>query len=328
MPKAIQMYEYGEPNVLVYQEIALPVLSATEVRLKTIASAVNRADINIRSGKWKILHPRPFPYTPGMEVVGEIIEKGDQVVDLQIGDYVITMMQQLGGVHGIRAGGYQEYVTVESQTVVQVEKSVEDIYSVAAMGLAGVTALNGIKRLKLKSGEKIVIQGATGGIGSFAIAIAKSLNTYVIATTSSDDRDDDLYERGVDQILHLHKHSQREGIGVGKVDAVLEILGSSTFHDSVSILKKGGRLCLLGTLTGEELHCSAWDLLQEIEITGYSSENLTCEDLGKDMNTLQTWLQHQTIQVPNYHQFALQDASIAHEQVSNHQLTGRVLLVP
>ena len=328
MPKAIQMYQYGEPSVLVYQEIDLPALSATEVRIKTIASAVNRADINIRSGKWKILHPSPFPYTPGMEVVGEVIEKGDQVFDLQIGDYVITMMQQLGGVHGIRAGGYQEYVTVESQTVVQVEKSVEDIYSVAAMGLAGVTALNGIKRLKLKSGEKIVIQGATGGIGSFAIAIAKSLNTYVIATTSSNDKDDDLYERGVDQIVHLHKNSQREAIGVGKVDAVLELLGSSTFYDSVSILKKGGRLCLLGTLTGAELHCSAWDLLHEIEITGYSAENLTCEDLGEDMNTLQTWLQYQTIQVPNYHQFALQDASIAHEQISNRQLTGRVLLVP
>lgn len=117
MPLAIQMDTYGGPKVLHPAEIALAPLQSGEVRFRVLAAAVNRADIEIRSGKWPILAPSPFPYTPGLEALGDVVEVGEAVESVKPGERVITMMQRLGGIHGIRHGSYQEYVTVMADSV-------------------------------------------------------------------------------------------------------------------------------------------------------------------------------------------------------------------
>jgi NADPH2:quinone reductase len=122
MARAIQMNAYGSPDVLRLSEVRLPPVAANEVRFRVLAAAVNRADIEIRSGNWPIIASEPFPYTPGLEALGDVVEVGSAVTQVGAGDRVITMMQRLAGIHGLRPGGYQEFVTVPADTIALVPK--------------------------------------------------------------------------------------------------------------------------------------------------------------------------------------------------------------
>lgn len=327
MPNAIQMVRYGDPDVLEWRDTDLPALQPTEVRVKTIAAAVNRADLEIRQGNWQITATHPFPYTPGLEVVGTVQEVGHQVSCVKIGDRVITMMQQLGGIHGTRPGGYQEFVTVEENSVALIPPELNPL-EVAALGLAAVTAYNGIQRLNLKPGHRVVIHGATGGVGSAAVAIAKALGAQVLATTSSLTKADYLVSLGADQVILLGDRPLLDSIPARSVDAVFESIGQATFADSVAVLKRGGHLCLVGAASGEHLCFTAWDLLQDLHLTGYSSENLTGAALKSDMQQLYQWLVSGQIVAPDYQTFPLSEAASVHLQMENRTLTGRSLLVP
>lgn len=113
---AIMMRQYGPPEVLVWTEVPPAALQPDEIRIKTIAAAVNHTDLEIRTGNWPVRKPDPFPYVPGVEVVGEVEEIGSSVRAFSRGDRVITMMQGLGGVRAQRPGGYAEQVTVAERS--------------------------------------------------------------------------------------------------------------------------------------------------------------------------------------------------------------------
>jgi NADPH:quinone reductase len=98
---AIVMRRYGGPDVLGFEAVPLAALKPDEIRLRSLASAINHSDLEIRVGNWPIRRPEPFPYTPGLETVGEVVEIGTAVADFRVGDRAITMMQGMGGV---RAG--------------------------------------------------------------------------------------------------------------------------------------------------------------------------------------------------------------------------------
>lgn len=326
MPKAIQMEQYGPPQVLQQVDVTLPPLLDNELRFQMIAAPVNRADLEIRCGHWPIQADEPFPYTPGLEAIGTVIEVGGEVETVQVGDLVITMMQQLGGIHGVRPGGYQEIVTVAADTVAILPPLKP--HHVAALGLAAVTAYNGLKWLDIQLGDTVVIHGASGGAGSVAVSLAKLWGATVVGTTSSEAKDDYLHDIGVDEIVHLERESLVERLGPRSVEGVLELIGERTFADSVAVLKPGGSLCLIGAASGESLTLSAWDLMQSLHVTGYSSEYLTGDGLREDMAQLCHWLTVGEIVPPPYQEFPLTEAAHAHRLMEAGELTGRVLLVP
>ncbi len=327
MPLAIQMDTYGGPGVLQPAEIALAPLQPGEVRFKVIAAAVNRADIEIRSGKWPIMAPSPFPYTPGLEALGDVVAVGEMVESVKSGERVITMMQRLGGIHGIRPGGYQEYVTVLADSVAIVPSHLDPL-AMEALGLAAVTACEGLKRLHLSPGQRLVVHGATGGVGSAATLLALAEGVEVIATTSSAGKDEHLRSLGVTEIVHLREQSLTRQIGARSVDAVFETLGERTFLDSVAVLKRGGRLVLVGAASGETLSLVAWDLLQDLVLTGYSSENLTGDDLRQDISSLSRLLEQGKISAPPNQRYPLHEVARVHELMEQGKLTGRALLIP
>src|SRR5688500_11028010 len=108
---AVVMRRTGPPEVLQWEEVALRPLAPGEVRLRTLAAAVNHSDLEIRAGNWPIRREPCFPYVPGLEVVGEVVEVGADVVGFATGDRAWTMMQGLGGVRAERDGGHAEHVT-------------------------------------------------------------------------------------------------------------------------------------------------------------------------------------------------------------------------
>src|SRR5262245_56195101 len=117
MALAVVMRRYGGPEVLCVEEVEPPPLGPDEIRIRTIAAAINHSDLEVRSGAWPIRRPEPFPYVPGIEVVGEIAAVGGAVETVRPGQSVISMMQGLGGVRSERLGGYQEVVTVAADAV-------------------------------------------------------------------------------------------------------------------------------------------------------------------------------------------------------------------
>ena len=324
--RAIQIDRYGGPEELVWREVAPRALGADEVRIRTAYAAVNRADVEIRNGAWPIVCSDPFPYTPGLEVVGEVEEVGASVSDVAPGARVITMMQRLGGIWGERPGAYAELVDVAADAVATIPADV-GLEPIAALGLAAVTAAEGIRRCEPQAGERVVVHGASGGVGSAAVMMAADRGCEVIAVLPRAGKEDFVRSLGASQVVCLDRTSLLEALGARSADAVLETSGERTFPDSVAVLRRGGRLCLVGALTGPHLELSAWDLLQELELTGWSSENLDGDGLRSNVAEIAELVRAGRLGVPAIERYELADAAAAHRAMERGELTGRALLV-
>ncbi len=324
---AVEIDRYGGPEVLVWREVPRPPVREDEVRIRTAFAAVNRADVEIRRGEWPIMQDAPFPYTPGLEVVGEVDSVGAAVDGIAVGDRVITMMQHLGGIWGERPGGYGEFVVVAADAVAPIPSDV-DLEQVAALGLVAVTASAGLARLALAPGARVVVHGASGGVGSAAVTIAAAAGAEVVAVLPRAGKDDYVRSLGAAKVVRLDEHGLLDALGARSVDAVLETTGERTFSDSVAVLRRGGRLCLVGALTGPDLSLCAWDLIQELSLTGWSSENLDGPALRAAMAQIVDHVREGRLRAPAIERCAMADAAAAHRAMESGTLRGRALLVP
>jgi len=321
------MRRYGAPEVLVLEEIALPPLAPNDVRIRSIASAINHSDLEIRAGHWPVQKPDPFPYVPGLEVVGEVVEVGAAVRGVRPGDRVLTMMQGLGGVRAERPGGYAEYVTAAEAAVACLPPEV-DPYDMAALGLVGVTAYEGLRRLGALDGRRVVVTGASGGVGSAATAIARAQGAFVIGVVSRSERIEYVRALGASEVLIGSKESLESSLGGDSVDGVLDTVAGDVFGPCVSALRPGRALSLVGTVGGHEVRFDAWQLLQSVTLTGYSSESLDGDALREAVAALGAWVRRGAVTPPARRLMPLAEAAAAHALLERRGVEGRVLLVP
>jgi len=322
------MREYGAPDVLRMEDVDVPEIGADEVRIRVLASAVNHADLEVRTGNWPIRGDEPFPYVPGLEAVGTVVEAGSDVDVKYVGANVVTMMQGLGGVRAERPGGYAEHVTVAADAVAFVPADVDPL-AVAAVGLAGVTAYEGLRRLGPVAGKRVVVTGATGGVGSAGIALAGALDAAeVVAVVSRPERADYARTLGADDVVVSGDGDLAEALGRRTVDRVLDTVAGPLFAPCVEALRAGGGLCGVGAVAGADVALNADALLLPVTLTGYSSESLDGPALRAAMTTICTLLAVDELAVPEVTQMPLADAASAHLLLEEHALQGRVLLIP
>ena len=248
--RAIVMRRTGGVDVLQQEDVTLAPLASGEIRLRMLAAAVNHSDLEIRAGNWRIRRASAFPYVPGLEVVGEIVEVASDVRALAVGQRGWTTMQGLGGVRAERDGGYAEHVTVPASVVAPLPADL-DAVRFAAIGLAGVTALEAMRRLGEVRGKTLVVTGATGGVGAVAVHIGRSLGAHVVAL----DR-------------------QSAPLPAASADAILDGVGGRLFPSLVAALRAHGRYCMYGAAAGADVAFDLWSLLDGRVLTGYSSEDL------------------------------------------------------
>jgi NADPH:quinone reductase len=322
---AIVMRQYGGPEVLRLEKVSTTPLQPDEIRIRSIASAVNHSDLEIRAGNWPIFKAEPFPYTPGLEVVGEVVEVGGSVSDISVGDQVITMMQGLGGVHPQRPGGYAEYVTVTRGTVAALPKETDPL-GMAALGLASVTAFEGLRRIGDLNSRRIVVTGAAGGVGSAAVAIAQAQGAEVIGVVSSAAQEEYVRSLGACKTV-ASQDVPVGGLAPGTVDGVLDTVAGRSFGDYVAALRSGGVLSLVGAVGGSDVSFDAYRLL-EITLTGYASDNLNGPALRNAVTAISGWLNRGALRPPDRTIFPLEQAAAAHSKLEQHLARGRVLLVP
>jgi NADPH:quinone reductase-like Zn-dependent oxidoreductase len=231
--KAVRIHNYGGPEVLVYEEVPRPQPEQGELLVKVEAAGVNPVDWKIREGYLKEMLDHSLPLTMGWDVSGVVAETGPGVTRFKIGDEVFSRPDL------VRDGTYAEYVVIRETEVAFKPVSIDHLHA-AAIPLAGLTAWKAlVETAGLAPGQKVLIHGAAGGVGSYAVQLAKWRGAHVIATASEYNHDY-LLELGADEVVD-YRLVHFEDIA-RDMDAVFDTIGGITQERSWRVLKKGGIL--------------------------------------------------------------------------------------
>lgn len=268
--KAVQINGYGGIEVLeLNQNAPQPVAKENQLLVEVYASSINPIDWKIRDGYMKNdgwLDQLKFPITLGSDFSGVIKKVIDGASELKVEDEVYGYANVLYG----GSGSFADFVAVNSNNLTRKPKNISHD-EVASLPLVGVSALQAIEdNIKLQGGQKILIHGGAGGIGSIAIQIAKSKKAY-IATTVSGDNIDYVKSLGADEPIN-YKTQKFEGI-LKDFDAVFDTVGGETRDKSFKVLKRGGILVSMLGAPDQKL-AETYGVISSALNTNVNSENL------------------------------------------------------
>lgn len=174
--KAMRFHEYGTPDVLRYEEVELPVPEGGQVRIRVAGTSFNGVDGNIRGGFMRGPIPVELPHTPGLDVSGIVDALGEGVDDVRVGDRVVGFLPMTG------TGAAAEYVIAPAAILTAAPGSVP-LGDAAALPVVGLTAWQALfDHAKLTAGQRVLINGAGGAVGAYAVQLAGTAGAHVIAT--------------------------------------------------------------------------------------------------------------------------------------------------
>jgi len=229
--KAWRVHEFGPPERMIFETVSRPLPAAGEVLVKVHAAGVGPWDAWIRAGKSAL--PQPLPLTLGSDLAGEVATLGSGVSDIAVGDQVfgVTNTQFLGA--------YAEYALASAAMLAKKPSSLSYIEA-ASVPVVAVTAWQGLfDYARLEAGQMVVIHGAAGNVGAFAVQLAHRAHLRSVVTASTKDID---YVRGLGADKVVDYHTQRFEDQVRDADAVLDLVGGETQTRSFQILRRGGKL--------------------------------------------------------------------------------------
>jgi len=231
--KAFVLNRYGNKNTLQAAELQIPELHDDEVLVQVHAAGVNALDAKIRNGEFKLILPYPLPLILGHDVAGEVVKVGRHVQKFKLGDEVYARADDF------RIGTFAEFVPVKESSLALKPKNLtmEEAASIPLVALTAWQAL--VEQANLKKGQKVFIQAGSGGVGSFAIQLAKHLGATV-ATTTSTVNVALVKSLGADIVID-YKKEDFESVLSG-YDLVLNSQDSKSLAKSLKILKPGGKL--------------------------------------------------------------------------------------
>lgn len=234
--KAIRIHTYGGPEVLQYEDVPRPKMKKGDVLIRVHAAGVNPLDLQMRSGSLNGAAPHKLPLIIGWDVSGVVEKLAPGISQFKRGDEVFAMSDPT------RDGAYAEYVAVPVTALALKPKSLYHIRA-AAVPLSALTAWESLfDHGRLRSGQRILIHGGSGGVGQFAVQLAKWKGAYLIATASAENREL-LYNLGADETVD---YTSRKLEHVARnIDIVLDTIGGETQERWWRVLKKGGALISL-----------------------------------------------------------------------------------
>lgn len=321
--RAIRMHEYGGPEVLRYEEVALPEPGAGEARVKIEAVGVNYIDIYQRKGQY----PDPLPVIPGREAAGVVDAVGPGVSDLAPGARVVYAMH---------VGSYAEYAIVPVRRLVPIPNAVEVRVAAAAM-LQGLTAhYLTHSTYPLQPGDTALIHAAAGGVGLLLVQMAKRRGARVIGTVSTRQKADLARQAGADEVIlytevDFETETRRLTNGQG-VNVVYDSVGQTTFDKSLNSLAPRGYLALYGQSSGPvpPLNPQVLSAKGSLYLTRPNLMHYTLDraELLKRAGDLFDWIIAGTLTVRIDATFPLAEAAVAHRCLEERKTAGKVLLIP
>ncbi|MBC8084216.1 MAG: NAD(P)-dependent alcohol dehydrogenase [Hymenobacter sp.] len=305
--------QYGPADVLHYGEQPTPTPTPDQILVRVRASSVNPIDWKVRQGELKLLTNHKFPKVPGRDVAGEVAAIGDNVTRFRIGDRVYGMAAD--GVGGAAA----EYAVLAeaSAAFIPHELSMEQA---GAVPLAALTALQGLYHHgRLLSGDRVLINGASGGVGSFAVQIARALGAGEITGVCGPDNQELVHTLGADRVINYKEHDFTKDHG--HYDVVFDAAGKSSFRASQAALRRTGRYVtttpdpagiVLGTLAAA--------------LTQKSQHAFLAKNSGPDLALISAWLHAGAIKPIIYRTFPLRHLADAHRLSEKGGAPGKIVL--
>jgi NADPH2:quinone reductase len=245
--KAIQLSEYGPPDVMQYVEVEEPDVKLGEIKVKVKAAGVNPLDCKIRDGSSFLAEKLQshFPIGIGYDLSGTIVEVGPNVSGWSVGDDVVGLTISLE-----RPGSYAEYAIVDAKSIVKKPSNLS-FETAAAIPTPGPTAWQAVhKYAKISKKDKVLIHAGAGGVGHLAVQFAKQLGAYVISTAKGEDHEL-LKGYGVDEVIDFTTTHFKEV--VQDLDIVIDLVGGKTGIDSLDVLKPTGTLVTVPTYSQKEV---------------------------------------------------------------------------
>jgi NADPH:quinone reductase-like Zn-dependent oxidoreductase len=305
--KAVVVHQYGRADVLKYEDAPRPEPKGDEILVRVIAAAINPVDTYVRQGMFGRHALDNGPAILGYDIAGIVEKTGANAKKFKAGDAVYCYLSVT------RGGGYAEFaVAKESETALKARNI--NFVEAAAVPLAGTTAWQAlIDSGKIGNGQTVLIHGGSGGVGSFAIPIAKSRGAKVIATASTEHQST-LKRLGVDQAID-YTTTKFEDVAKD-VDLVLNCVRADALARSYGVVKKGGTIVSI-TDEPDQAECA--------------KRSVTCLRMGahpdaKVLEELRKLIESGKMKPIVSQTFPLAEAGKAHEQIETHHTLGKIVL--
>jgi len=338
--RAAVLHAPGPPTAFVLEEIAVPEVGADEVLVEVAACGVSAKDIVERNGTYR--RDMTFPIVIGMEISGTVVKRGAAVVDLTVGDTICTKaFSSCGRCRLCRngretscrrrrsvRGGYGEFTAIAADACVRVPAAIPFATSCTLGPSAGV-ALNAVRdTAAVKLGETVLVIGATGGVGSPAVQLAKNSGARVIAVTRSEAKRASLVEDGADEIVVIapgldFSKTVRTLTGEEGADVVIDTVGSAVFKPSFDSLALHGRYVMVGQLTSAEISINpARIFFKRAQLLGVGS--VSRSQVEDAIKLVERGLLRPRIGL----MLPLDEIAVAHRLVEAGEVAGRVVVTP
>ena len=318
--RAIRVREFGSPEVLRLEEVATPQPGPDQVLVRMHAIGVNPVETYIRAGTYARLPE--LPYTPGNDGAGLVEQVGADVNEFKAGDRVYTA--------GSVTGAYAEFALCKKEQVHPLPANVSFAQG-AAMGTPYATAYRGLfQRADAKPGETVLVHGASGGVGTAAVQMARARGLRVFGTAGSDSGRKLAREQGAQEVFDHHAPDHFEQImkatGGRGVDVIVELLANVNLGKDLTILEKGGRVAIIGSRGRVEI--DPRDAMQrDVDLRGMVLPNTPPAELASIHAALVAGLENGTLRPVIGKEFPLAEAAQAHRAVMEPGAMGKIVLV-
>jgi NADPH:quinone reductase len=323
--KAVQLSEYGGPEVLKIIDCERPVPADKEVLIEIKAIGVNYADTARREGQYVI--PTPLPFIPGAEIAGIVREAGKGVTKVKAGSPVAVL---------IESGGYAEYATAHESTLIPLPEGM-DFQEAAALPLQGLSAYHVLKTMgRLEKGETVLVHAAAGGVGSLAVQLAKQFGAgKVIATASSDEKLALAKKLGADYTINYTEDNWEAEVlditGGNGVDVALEMAGGEIFRKTLKCLAPFGRLIIYGVASGKQEKFYPSSLMGKNQsVIGFFLPQIMRNQilLQESLQELIGYVMDGKLKLTLGGQYPLVEAAEVHAILQGRQTMGKLILKP
>lgn len=323
--KAIIIEQPGPCSQLIWGDHPTPSPGFGEVLVKVMAAGLNRGDLLQRQGHYP--PPPGASDIPGLEIAGTVIGLGAGVHDLEIGVRVCALMT---------GGGYAEYATVAASLCFKMPDTM-DYMQAAALPEALFTVWDNVfRRGRLQSGESLLVQGGTSGIGSLAIPMALRWGAKVIATAGSDEKCDFLRGLGASAINYRTEDLLKRCIEINDgqgIDVILDLVGAAYLQDHLTLLATEGRLVIIAVQGGHRSELSLLPILtKRLTITGSTLRARSLEEKTVLANEIREqiwpWIVTGELRPTLAARFPLHDADQAQKLMASGTHIGKIILEP
>ncbi|NJK66070.1 MAG: NAD(P)-dependent alcohol dehydrogenase [Microcoleus sp. CSU_2_2] len=311
--KAVAIDRYGSVEELHYRELEKPTIQPDQLLVRVRASSVNPVDWKIRQGHLQLLSGFNFPKIVGSDISGVVVEVGRDVTKFQPGDEVYTFLNPLNG------GACAEYCAVPESAAAIKPQNITHAEA-AAVPISGLTALQALRDLgEIQAGKKVLINGASGGVGTFAVQIAKAMNAEVTGVCSATNRDF-VNNLGADFVLDyaevdFAKQAQ-------KYDIILDAVSTKTFAECENVLQVEG--VYISTLPSLD---NLPPMFLSLFVPGKKAKIIVANANTKDLGMLRELIESDKVEPIVDRTYSLQEVAAAHAYSETGRAVGKIVIV-